>query len=69
MTPRQAAKALLASLIAGLSALLPGVEDGVSVGEGLTAVVAALVALGAVFVVPNEPKPAGNGSGPLDVPL
>ena len=47
------AKALVAALIAGLSALVPTIDGGLSGTELLTAVVAALVAGSAVFFVPN----------------
>lgn len=50
------AKAVVGALVAGLSALLPGLEDGALSGpEWVTAAVAALVALGAVWAVPNTP--------------
>ena len=43
------AKAVLAGVIAGLSALLPLMPDGFQWGDAITALVAALVAYGAVF--------------------
>lgn len=57
-------KALVGALVAGLSVLAGAVGDGVSVEEWITTAVAALVALGAVFAVPNEPKPAGTAADP-----
>ena len=47
------AKAVLAAIIAGLSALLPLLSDGFAWADGITALVAALVAYTAVFQVPN----------------
>ena len=47
------AKAVLAGVIAGLSALLPLMPDGFQWVDAITALVAALVAYGAVFQVPN----------------
>ena len=63
MSPRQYAKALVGCAVAGLSALLPVMEDGLTGTEVLTAVVAALVALGAVFAVPNQ-APPGHPADP-----
>lgn len=63
MKPQQYAKALVAALVAGLSALIPLLEDGLTVAEVLTAVVAALVGLSAVFIVPNQ-APAGHPADP-----
>ena len=63
MTPRQYAKALIGALIAGLSALTPSVQDGLSVTDVLTAVVAALIAGSAVFAIPNV-APVGQISDP-----
>ena len=50
------AKAIVGALVAGLTALLPGIGDGVSAAEWVTAVVAFLVALGVVWAVPNAPS-------------
>ena len=47
------AKAVLAGVIAGLYALLPLIPDGFQWVDAITALVAALVAYGAVFQVPN----------------
>jgi len=53
----QIAKAVTGALVAGLSSLLVGLEDGTLNGtEGVAAVVAFLVALGAVWAVPNKPS-------------
>ena len=51
------AKAVLAGVIAGLSALLPLMPDGFQWVDAITALVAALVAYGAVFQVPNADQP------------
>jgi hypothetical protein len=70
----QQAKALLAGLIALLSALVPVLVDGVTGAELLGVVVAGLVAYGAVFELPNgahadpttsTPQPGPHGSGDL----
>ena len=47
------AKAVLAGVIAGLSALLPLMPDGFQWVDAITALVAALVAYIAVFETPN----------------
>lgn len=52
----QQIKAILASLIALLSALIPVLPEGVTLAEFLGAVVAGLVAYGAVFGVSNGPS-------------
>ncbi len=55
------AKAVLAGVIAGLSALLPLMPDGFQWVDAITALVAALVAYGAVFHVPNaDPRHDGE---------
>ena len=55
------AKAVLAAIIAGLSALLPLLSDGFAWVDAITALVAALVAYGAVFQVPNaDPRHDGE---------
>lgn len=55
------AKAVLAAIIAGLSALLPLMPDGFQWVDAITALVAALVAYGAVFQVPNaDPQHDGE---------
>ena len=55
------AKAVLAGVIAGLSALLPLMPDGFQWVDAITALVAALVAYGAVFQVPNaDPRHDGE---------
>lgn len=51
------AKAIIAALVAGLTAVGTSLDGGLTTGEILTAVVAFLVALGAVYTVPNGPKP------------
>lgn len=54
------AKALIAALVAGLGGIAVALDDNaISAQEWVTAAVAFLVALGAVFAVPNaEPPPA-----------
>lgn len=47
------AKAVLAAIIAGLSALLTLLSDGFAWADGIAALVAALVAYVAVFETPN----------------
>ena len=55
------AKAVLAGVIAGLSALLPLMPDGFQWADAITALVAALVAYVAVFQVPNaDPQHDGE---------
>lgn len=50
------AKAFIAAAVAALSALVAGfADDGLSWTEGLTAAIAFLVGLAAVFSVPNKP--------------
>lgn len=46
-------KALLAALAAGLSFLAPVLDDGLSTGEAVGALAAAVVAGTAVYRVPN----------------
>lgn len=58
MTPHfaYAAKAILAAAIAGTGALATAYADGdLTAAESWTALTAALVALGAVFGIPNGP--------------
>ena len=55
------AKAVLAAIIAGLSALLPLLSDGFAWADGITALVAALVAYGAVFQMPNTDPQEHDG--------
>jgi len=51
-----AAKALVGAAIAALSSIAAGlVDDDLTSNEWLTAIVAGLVALGAVYAVPNKP--------------
>ena len=55
------AKAIVALLIAGLGSVVTALGDGtLSTQEIVVAVLAAVVALGAVWGVPN--KPAGGGT-------
>ena len=49
-------KAIVSALVAGLTAIVTGLGDNVlSAQEYVTAVIAFLVALGAVYAVPNRP--------------
>lgn len=51
------AKAVTAALVAGLGALATALDDSaVSAQEGVTVAIALLVALGAVWAVPNRPS-------------
>ena len=55
------AKAVLAAIIAGLSALLTLLSDGFAWADGITGLVAALVAYVAVFETPNaDPRHDGE---------
>lgn len=57
MTPSTYAKAVIGALIAFLTALGTALTDGgISPSEWIAAVVAALVALSAVYAIPNKPK-------------
>lgn len=51
-----AAKAFLASLIAGVGVVSAGMTDGhLTAAEGVAAALAGLIALGAVYGVTNKP--------------
>lgn len=53
--PASYVKAILAFAIAGVGALATAASDGgISLAEGLSAAAAALVALGAVYQIPNS---------------
>jgi len=55
------AKAFIAAIVAGLSAITTGlVSNGLSWAEGITALIAFFVGLGAVFTVPNKPASGGT---------
>jgi hypothetical protein len=55
------AKALIAAVVAGLTAVLTGLDDGnLSWSDGIAALIAFFVALGAVFAVPNRPPFESN---------
>lgn len=49
------AKAVLAAVIAGCSAAIPLVDDGLTASEGLGIALAFLTGLGVVYAVPNKP--------------
>lgn len=50
------AKAIIGALVAFLTAIITALEDdGISAAEWVTAVVALLIAGGAIFSVPNKP--------------
>lgn len=52
------AKAIVGALVAGLSAIAVALGDNaLSAQECVTAAIAALVALGAIWAVPNTPNP------------
>lgn len=59
MEPKvSAAKAFLAFLIAGAGSLaVAGVDNSITLGEGLVAGSVALAALGVVYAIPNTSKP------------
>lgn len=51
------AKAVTAAIVAGLTAILTGLDDGgISWSDGVAALIAFFVALGAVWAIPNSPK-------------
>lgn len=60
------AKSVLAGLIAGCSAAIPMVDDGLTASEGLGIVLAFLTGLGIVYAVPNKPV-ATDERGATDV--
>ncbi len=49
------AKAITGALVAGLTALLPALDGGVTATAWVVAAIGFLVALGAVWAVPNAP--------------
>ena len=55
------AKAVLAGVIAGLSALLPLMPDGFQWSDLVATLLAAAIGYGAVFGVPNAPTDDGDG--------
>lgn len=60
MSPKYAAKAYVAAVIAFLTALTAtwtGGDDGLQVHDVITAVIPALVAFGGVYWTPNETPP------------
>ena len=63
MTPMQYAKAIVAAAIAGLSALAPALDGGITSAEATIIAVATLTGLGLVFAVPNK-APAGRPADP-----
>lgn len=62
--PEQA-KAVLAGVIAGLTALLPLMPDGFQWSDLVATLLAAAIGYGAVFGVPNAPTGDGGGPGPM----
>ena len=53
------AKAIVGALIAGLTSIVTALDDGdITNQEWVTAVIAAAVALGVVWAVPNKPETA-----------
>lgn len=64
MSPREYAKAIVAALVAFLTALVTGLtDDHLTALEWVVAALAAVTAGGAVFGVPNRP-PAGQPADP-----
>ena len=57
------AKAVLAGVIAGLTALLPLMPDGFQWSDLVGTLLAALIAYGAVFGVPNAPTDDSGDPG------
>lgn len=54
---KEIAKALIAGAIAGLTALGAGLTDGdLTAAEWITAIIAALTAIGVVYRVPNTAR-------------
>lgn len=49
------AKAIVGALVAGLSSLQAALDDGLTAQESIGAAIAALLALGVVWAVPNSP--------------
>lgn len=49
------AKSIVGALVAGLSSLQAAMGDGLTAQEGIGAAIAALLALGVVWAVPNSP--------------
>jgi hypothetical protein len=49
------AKAIVGAMVAGLTALLPALDGGVTAAEWTVAVIGFLTALGLVWAVPNTP--------------
>jgi hypothetical protein len=47
-------KAITGAVIAGLTSLQASLEGGLTAAESITAAIAALVALGAVWAIPNS---------------
>ena len=61
-------KALTAALIAGASAAIPLVDDGLTASEGLGIAVAFLTALSAVYAVPNKDPQAEHQAESVQPP-
>jgi hypothetical protein len=47
------AKAIVGALVAGLTSLQASFDGGLTAAEGVAAALAALIALGAVWAIPN----------------
>lgn len=54
MNPAKFAKAIVGAAVAGLTALLPLVGDGVSLKDAIITAIAVLVGFNAVYWTPNE---------------
>lgn len=61
--PSEYAKAIVGALVAGASAAIPMVDDGLTTSEVLGIAVAVLVAFSAVWAVPNAAPAAGVVEG------
>ena len=63
-------KAVVGALVAGLTALLPALADGaINATEAVTAVIAFLVALGAVYAIPNKDPQAEHQDESVQPPV
>lgn len=54
MNPMSYAKAVVGAVVAGASAAIPLVDDGLAASEALGVLVATLTAFGAVWATPNR---------------
>lgn len=55
------AKAIVSAVAAGIASFATAAQDNtITTGEGITAVIAVLAALGITWVVPNKPSASGR---------